>query len=337
MYFVLSILIFIVIFTLFVLGYDLLRGKRDRVLNQLNKINHEASNQQMNQEAFTVEVETAVQGGLNSKHFEKNLVFLNKYYRKTAQKLEKAHLLLKPQEFMLISLGSSLVMIFLLFILASSSFSAAVRNPLVILLLVMLGGAAGFLLPKFYLAQRARKHKHLLNNQLGDMLMLMSNYLRAGHSITRAIELVSREVPPPLADELKKFVKDVNMGGALVESLQALDRRIGDDDLGLVITAILINHQVGGNLAEVLDNIHHTIRERTRLKGEIRALTAEGRLSGIILALIPVAVGVVIFFLNPGFINVLFSEPLGRIMLLLALLLQLVGAMFIRRIVEIEV
>jgi tight adherence protein B len=149
--------------------------------------------------------------------------------------------------------------------------------------------------------------------------------------------LVSWELQSPLSDELKIFTKDMNLGASFTVALDDLEKRTKDEDLGLVITAIQINHQIGGNLAEILDNISFTIRERLRLKGEIKTLTAQGRMTAIVICLLPVGVALVISLMNPEFMSLLYTNPIGQGMLVLAMLMELVGILIIRKIIAIEV
>jgi tight adherence protein B len=153
----------------------------------------------------------------------------------------------------------------------------------------------------------------------------------------QAADMVAQEMRPPISTEFARTVKEMNLGITMENSLGNLAKRIESEDLDLVMTAVLIQRQVGGNLAEVLDNIARTIRERVRIRGEIRTLTAQGRVSGIIISLLPLVMGVIIYVLNPTYIRVLFVNPIGQIMLGVSLAGQVVGILIIRRIVDIEV
>ena len=265
--------------------------------------------------------------------FLKNNSLLERYFGKISKKLERAHVLYLPQEFLMLSLGcAALFAVVLICVAVMMNLKSAA-----LALFALIGGITGFVLPVLYLALMEKKMSSLLNRETGNMLLLLANYLRAGHSFIKAMDQVSNEVSSPLSEELKKFVKDLNLGGGFTEALDELERRASDEDLGLVITAILIHHQVGGNLAEVLDNINQTIRERIRLKGEIKTLTAQGRLSAAIICLLPIVVGIGFSFLNPEFIQVLFINPFGRIMVVMAIFSEIIGIFLINKIIKIKV
>jgi tight adherence protein B len=253
-----------------------------------------------------------------------------------SERLSKASLLYRPKEFFILSLGTALTMILIVFILFSGKYQGMYKG-FGLVFMVLLTGAIGFIIPNIYLSFRIQNIKNRLSRQVGDMILLLSNYLRAGHSFIRSVELVSWEMQSPLSDELKIFTKDMNLGASFTEALDDLEKRTRDEDLGLVITAIQINHQIGGNLSEILDNISFTIRERLRLKGEIKTLTAQGRMTAIVICLLPVGVALVISLMNPEFMSLLYTNPIGQGMLILAVLMELVGIFIIRRIIEIEV
>lgn len=202
-------------------------------------------------------------------------------------------------------------------------------------------GLSGILLgvgfPFILVSLKTAKRMKAFNSQLGDALILIANSLRTGYSFMQASDMVAQEMRPPISSEFARTVKEMNLGITMEDSLGNLAKRIDSEDLDLVLTAVLIQRQVGGNMAEVLDNIARTIRERVRIRGEIRALTAQGRISGFVVSLLPFGLGLVIFAMNPEYIKVLFVHPLGKIMLGVALVGQVVGILMIRRIVDIEV
>jgi tight adherence protein B len=182
--------------------------------------------------------------------------------------------------------------------------------------------------------QQRAKH---FNNQLGDTLVLIANSLRTGYSFMQAVEMVSREMPPPISVEFARSLKEINLGIATEESLNNMAKRVDSEDLDLVVTVVLIQRQVGGNLAEVLDNIAGTIRERVKIRGQIKTLTAQGRISGFVIGGIPFVLAILIYAINPEYIRLLFSTPLGKCMLVGALLSQICGALAIRKIINIDI
>ena len=182
-----------------------------------------------------------------------------------------------------------------------------------------------------------RKRKNSFTEQLGDCLITVANALRAGYSFQQAMEVIANEMESPISQEFARLTTDLRMGIPLEVALKQMDERVDSSDFTLVVTAVLIHREVGGNLAQILDTISDTIMERIRMKREINALTAQGRLSAIVLLLLPFAVGVFMYFVNPSQMNVFFEDPVGQIVLAISLIMDAVGFMIIRRIVDIEI
>ena len=238
----------------------------------------------------------------------------------------RAGLPLRSGEFIVLCFASAtlLAMLFLLF--GGGQLVAGVT-----------GAVAGFFFPFILVNMKIARRMKAFNGQLGDALILIANSLRTGYSFMQASDMVAQEMRPPISSEFSRAVKEMNLGVTIEDALANLGKRINSEDLDLVLTAVLIQRQVGGNLSEVLDNIARTIRERVRIRGEIRTLTAQGRISGIIVSLLPVVLGLVIYLLNPEYVKLLFVHPVGKIMLGVAGLGQVIGIIVIRRIVDIEV
>ena len=173
--------------------------------------------------------------------------------------------------------------------------------------------------------------------QLGDCLITISNALRAGYSFQQTIEVISKEMEPPISQEFSQMNHEIVMGVPLEEALENANKRIGSTDFELVVTAVLIQREVGGNLAQVLDNISYTIAERIRLRREILAITAQGRLSAIVLVLLPFAAAAAMLFINRDHFMQMLDEPMGQYALIGAFVLEIVGYIVIRHIVNIEV
>jgi tight adherence protein B len=182
------------------------------------------------------------------------------------------------------------------------------------------------------------RHKRLkkFDRQLGESLSIISNALRAGFSFIQAMEMISREMPNPLAKEFARSYREMNLGTPLEESLKNMVKRIDSNDLDLLITAVLIQRQVGGNLAEILDNISNTIRERIRIQGEIHTLTAQGRITGIIIGLIPPVLVLLLLVINPSYMRPLFNSPIGWTMIAAGLISEAIGIMVIKKIITID-
>lgn len=200
-------------------------------------------------------------------------------------------------------------------------------------------GCAGgiFLLPLLWLTFRRSRRVTKITNQLPDVFDMMGQALRAGHSLAGAVQLIYEQMPPPIATEFAQVYHEQNLGIRIEDALQAMADRIDSLDVRFFVTAVMIQRQTGGDLAEVLDNISSVIRERIELAGLVRGLTAEGRLSGWVLFALPILVFIASQQLNPEYASVLFDEPLGRLMLLVAGGMQIVGLAMIRWIVNIKV
>jgi tight adherence protein B len=255
-----------------------------------------------------------------------------------ARDIARADLHLKISEYFMIWIGTTLGVPAVM--LAASLVLPALGNPFVLLI----GGLIGFAIPRFWLGRRRSSRLNQFNKQLPDTITLIANGLRAGSSFLQAIELVVREARPPISTEFARVIREVNLGLAFDEALENMVRRVRSDDLELMATAISIQHNVGGNLAEILDSIAYTIRERVRIKGEIRTLTAQQRLSGYVVGFLPIGLAGFLFIAAPGFMAPMFDDsvnilglPAGVIILIFGGFMMFMGFMFIRKIVDIEV
>ena len=173
----------------------------------------------------------------------------------------------------------------------------------------VIGAVLGAFAPRFYVKRQQRQRLNRFNDQLGDMLNLMVNGLRAGYSTMQAMEAISKELPSPICDEFRRVVQEMQLGVPMETALDNLLRRIPSDDLDFVVTAINVQREVGGNLSEILDSISFTIRERVRIKGEIRVMTAQVRASGTLLSIIPMALALILWFMNPDYLMSFFEGP----------------------------
>ena len=211
-------------------------------------------------------------------------------------------------------------------------------------LFLIAGAIVGFFLPRFWVSRRKGSRLRAFNDQLADTISLIANALRAGASFLQSVEMVVRETQAPMSTEFARVVREVNLGLPFDQALDNMVRRVRSDDLDLMVTAISIQHQVGGNLAEILDSIAFTIRERVRIKGEIRTLTAQQRMSGLVVGLLPIALFLFLSFAAPSFMAALFDQkiklaglPAGVILLAAGGFMMAVGFLAIQRIVDIEV
>ena len=256
-----------------------------------------------------------------------------------ARELARADLALKPSEFLAIRVGAIIGLPAIAFLLGATVVPA-LGNPLAWVLAMIVG----WWLPKFWLGRRKSGRLKAFNSRLADTITLIANSLRAGSSFLQSIEMVVRETEPPISTEFNRVIREVNLGLPFEQALTNMVRRVRSDDLELMTTAINIQHQVGGNLAEILDSIAFTIRERVRIKGEIRTLTAQGRMSGYVVGLLPVGLFAIISVIAPQFVGPMFEKPpeafglpLGVVVLAAGAFMMLLGFFFIRRIVTIEV
>ncbi len=190
---------------------------------------------------------------------------------------------------------------------------------------------------RLFIGIRVQKRLKAFTGQLNDALGIMSNSLRAGYSFLQSVNSVSREMPDPISHEFRRLLKELSLGQETDVALKNLASRVQSDDLDLVIRAILIQKETGGNLAEILDTISTTIRDRVKIQGEIKTLTAQGRLSGMVVSFMPVVLIGLMYLINPDYIGVLFTHPVGRMMLLGAFVNEIIGMLLIRKIVSIEV
>jgi tight adherence protein B len=208
------------------------------------------------------------------------------------------------------------------------------------IIVAILGGIVGFFLPRMYVKRQQAQRLIKFNDQLADMLNLMVNGLRAGYSTMQAMEAVSKELPSPISDEFRRVVQEMQLGVPMERALDNLLKRIPSEDLDLVITAINVQREVGGNLAEILDTISFTIRERVRIKGEIRVLTTQVMYSGKFLSVLPLFVIGILYLLNREYMMVYFQPenvPCGYIALGLAALLIAAGYFTMTKLGDIEV
>lgn len=175
------------------------------------------------------------------------------------------------------------------------------------LLTALVGFVLFSFLPNLYVAWAARSRVTKFNNQLGDTINMLANALRSGYSLLQSMELVSREAPEPTASEFRRVVQEVGLGLSTEDALGNLLKRVPSDDLDLLVTAVNIQMESGGNLAQILETIGHTIRERVRIKGEIQTLTAQGRISAWVVTGLPIGLAIFISVVNPSYMAPIFT------------------------------
>ena len=198
-------------------------------------------------------------------------------------------------------------------------------------------GLFGWFIPKFWLRRRQAGRLKAFNNQLGDTIQLMSNSLRSGLSLVQSMEMISRESEPPISEEFQRVVREIGLGVGPQEALLHLVRRVASDDLDLLVIAILVQFEIGGNLSRILDSIANTIRERVKLQGEIRTMSAQGRMAGYVLSGMPVAIGSLLMLIAPSYMGALFTPGPWLALPVAAFVGIVVGSLTIRKLVAIEV
>jgi tight adherence protein B len=202
----------------------------------------------------------------------------------------------------------------------------------------VVGAVGGFFAPRIYVGYMQGRRLQMFNNQLGDTLNQMVNGLRSGYSVLQAMESVARDLPQPVSGEFDRIVKEVQLGLTLEQALLNMLRRVRSDDLDLVVTAINVQREVGGNLAEILEVIGHTIRERVRIKGEVKVLTAQGMITGYVISGLPIALFGFLALVNPEYTSRLWTTGLcGYSLLGVGITMIVVGFLIIQKIVQIEV
>ncbi len=201
---------------------------------------------------------------------------------------------------------------------------------------VVLGFIVGVVGCLMALTIRIQRRQKAFADQLEDMLNMTANALRAGFSFMQALDYIANEMADPVRSEVRRVVTDVNMGLPLEESLNNMTRRVNSPDFNLVVTAVLIQRQVGGNLARVLDTISGTINDRIRMRREVNTLTAQGKMSAWVVGGLPIFLGIVMQIIMPGYLDPIFTSEIGQIAAAVCAVLMLIGFIIIRSIVNIE-
>ena len=242
-----------------------------------------------------------------------------------ARDLARANLKITVTEYIMIHVVVMALVALLVFLVTGNLISCLVL------------GFISMLLPRLYVDLRKRRRLNAFNNQLADTCNMLTNALRSGYSLLQAMEMVGREGPSPTAEEFQRVVREVGLGLTPEQGLANLVRRVDSDDLDLMVTAINVQHEVGGNLAQVLDSIGRTIRERVRVKGEIKTLTSQVSCSGNVVSMLPVALTILLYLLNAEYISTLFEMSWVLCLPATAVGGIVAGWTVMRRITQIEV
>jgi tight adherence protein B len=258
-----------------------------------------------------------------------HLLLGREWAARTALDLDRADLHLRAGEYVALRVGMALLFFALAFVLIPS-------RPVAMVIGIALG-VVGSLAPAFFVRFRSRKRLSKLESQLEEALTLTANSLKAGFGLLQSLEMAAQQLKHPIATELRRTLHDINVGSSTEDALLALSERASSYDLDIVITAILIQRSVGGNLAEILDTVAHTMRERARIRGHVKAVTSQQRLTGYILGIMPIAVMGLLFLVASEYMTPLFTTLAGQVMLVGAGIMELIGTLLIRRILTIEV
>ena len=238
--------------------------------------------------------------------------------------LISADIMMRPEEFALIWIVVTFVPSGLAALFGAGVIPAAT-----------LAGLGAFL-PLIYIRIKKEKRVKVFESQLGDTLIMMCNSLRSGFSFQQAMDSVAADMPAPVGVEFARVCNEIRYGATLDEALENMTERVKSPDLMLVVSAVCIQRTTGGNLSEILTTISDTIRDRLKIKGEIRSITAQGRTSGMIIGALPVMIAVALMLINPDYMNTFFTTSAGQIMLAVSIVMEVIGFLAIRKVVNIK-
>lgn len=299
------------------------RGKGDSRTGRLDRYRADSGIEVDLPEAAMLRSETEERKGIFSRYFGRM-----KGADAMQLQLDKAGLPLRAGEFYMIRYAAAFVGFFV-----PVTFTRSVMG----LLLGIPFAAVAFFIPGLYVGIKKRSRMNKIDSQLEELLTLVSNSLKAGYGLMQGLEFASRQLRDPIAAEIRGTLRDASLGMSAEDAIKGLGDRMESPDMDMVVIAINIQRSVGGNLAEILDNVAFTMRERQRIRGEIKTLTAQQQISGYIVCALPLLVGAAFYVLNPDYMKVLFTDTMGQTMLGAAVGLQVLGIYIIRRIVNIEV
>lgn len=251
------------------------------------------------------------------------------WLQKLAADLERADMTIRPVEYIATRLALAVLGFLIPYVMLGPS--------AVGMLSALAGAGAGFFLPALYLNHRRSRRVQKLDSQLPEALTLIANSLKAGFGLLQSLDLAARQMDHPISTELNRTIYEMSVGSNPNDALLALGERSDSYDLDIVVTAILIQRTAGGNLAEILDTVAETMRDRARIRGEIKTLTAQQKMTGLVIGALPLGVVGMFMVTSPDYIMVLFTTTMGKAMLGLAVGLEVVGLLIIQRILSIEV
>jgi len=242
-----------------------------------------------------------------------------------ALELDRADIPLRVGEYMALRFAMAAVLALLTFVLTNMIYIAL---PM---------GLVGYFLPRWYVRSRRKSRQAKMNAQMVEMLGLVANSLRSGYGLLQGFEFASRQLAPPLGTEIKRMLQETSLGVNADEALQNLGERVSSADMEMVITAISIQRSVGGNLAQLLDGVSYTMRERERIRGDIMTLTAQQRMTGIVIGALPLFMGLLFYAINPEYMSVLFTKTMGQVLIGVAVGLEALGVVTIKAMLALDV
>lgn len=248
-----------------------------------------------------------------------------RYLSRTGEELDAAFLEYSPAALLSLSLGGAFLVVPVLLLLSGSIFLSATA------------GAAVLSAPRIWLSRVKKKRTQAFDGQLPDALASLTNSLRAGLSLPQAFESVSREYPPPLSQEIGLVLREVSLGRDLEEAVESMAKRVGSTETRVLAAALSAVKGIGGSLSDVLERIAVTLRERQGMEEKVRALTAQGRFQAVVIGLMPPALGLILYALDPSMIIKLFRDPLGWGVLAVVFLLEGTGILILRRVVAVDI
>jgi tight adherence protein B len=247
---------------------------------------------------------------------------------KVALSLDRAGVPLRVGEYYMIRWGVAALFFVIPLVFGPSLFILAICAGM---------GLVGYMLPSYYIGSKRKTRMNRINASLVDMLGLVSNSLKSGYGLMQSFEFFSRQTDGPLSMEIRRMLREANLGLSAEDALNALGERVDSKDLDMVLTAITIQRAVGGNLSEILDQVAFTMRERERIRGEIATLTSQQRMTGIVIGALPIIMFVLFMVMNPPYMSLLFTTLPGKVMLVTAIFLELLGYFSIKRLMAIEI
>lgn len=303
-----------------VLGlYNIIFAKRRSVINRLEIYTTESYEFNMDSDISLKQFILITIGTIIRKMSRKNYMELKQ------KKLNQAYVFMRAEEFLGISILFGLLGFLLIYSLTRLWY------------LALIGIVLGYKIPDIYVGNVKKQRMKKLNLQLPEALSILSNGLRAGFSFIQSMSVATNELDTPIKDEFLRIIRDNTIGKPLEEALIDFSERVDDDDVDMLVTALIIQRKVGGNLAEILDTIADTIRDRMRIRGEIKTLTAQSKLSAIIISILPFVVATMIYIMNPSYIKELFQSNIGIFMAAGGLVMQILGIFIMMKLADVEI